>query len=82
MVEKNLRNRTFGCVIDPTNIQKSLDEIFQESKLENNPSKYLKFLSFISKTIIQMQKRKKDSKFTDDLVHVLSLQRENPDMKR
>lgn len=48
----NKAKRHFGTVIDPSNLERSLEEIFQESRLQRSAKfKYFKFLTFLQRTM-------------------------------
>ena len=39
--------KEFGMVMNPSSIQRTFDELLQESLLDKNPNKHLKFLEYI-----------------------------------
>ena len=81
-IEKTLRQRNFGTVIDPGSIQKSLGEIFKESQLEKNNNKFLKFLVYIENTLITMKTNPRDIKFRDQIIGALNLQKLDPELQK
>jgi len=85
-------------VIDPCNIQRSFDNVFQEStycvETGQKNQKYLKFLTFIEKTLLGLKKQvqaqqKSDKKNSQNDValklkfeNALSKQLQNPEMRK
>ena len=85
-IQQSLDMDNYAPVMNPQNIQGSMDEYFQEACIDKNPLKYEKLLSFLQNSLRRIETTSRcsqmDKKYKDEIVAVLKKQKENPQMKQ